>query len=171
MSATSEKSTVPARPAEGHVARWSPMDELTELRRHMDDLFSRMFGYTPISRLIPNEGLTFEPQVDLYETEDKVVVCATIPGFTPKDINIEAAQNAVTISGERKPLYEGEKAVAHRRSGLDTASSFRISYTLPVEIDPNKVQATYDKGVLNVEMPKTEQARTKTVKVNVAPAK
>jgi HSP20 family protein len=171
MSATNEKSAVPARPAEGHITRWSPMDELTELRRHMDDLFSRMFGYTPLSRLIPGEEPTFEPQVDLYETEDRLVVCATVPGYEPEAIHVEATQNAVTIYGERKPLYESEKTVAHRRSGLDTASSFRISYTLPKEIDPNKVRATYDKGVLQVEMPKTEQARTKSVKVNVTPAK
>jgi HSP20 family protein len=140
---------------------------LTELRHRMDDLFTRAFGYTPLSRLIPGEAVEFEPQVDLHENEDQIVAFASIPGFEPKQINVETTPEALTITGEREALYTDEKAVAHRVSGLSGKCSFRFYTTLPAEIDPNKVKATFHNGILKLEMPKTERARTRSVKVNV----
>lgn len=167
MTKSNEPGGAVARRPEGGIVRWSPWEELTELRHRMDDLFTRAFGYTPLSRLIPGEFMEFEPDVDIHETDDQIVAFASIPGFEPKQINLEATPEAITITGERKALYEEEKAVAHRTSGLSGKSSFKFYTTLPSEIDPNKVKATFHNGVLKLEMPKTERARTKTVKVNV----
>lgn len=170
MGKNMEAATPVVRRSEGGLARWSPWDEFAELRHRMDDLFSQAFGYTPLSRLIPTETMEFEPAVDIYEVNDKVLVFASIPGFEPKQINLEVTPETITFTGERKAIYEDEKAVSHRVSGLSGQCNFKFYYTLPVEIDPNKVKATYTNGILKLEMPKTERARTKSVKVNVQAA-
>jgi HSP20 family protein len=136
------------------------------MRRQMDDLFSRALGYTPLSRMIPSETQISEPDVGIYETDDTVVVTA-LPGYAPEQIHVEATDDTISIAGERKPFYEDEKAVSHRLSWISGMSRFHASYTLPSEIDPNKVKATFRNGVLQLEMPKTERSRAKSVKVNV----
>jgi len=155
---------------EGEVVRWSPWEEMENIRHRMEELFSRAFGYTPLSRLIPSEPGVFEPAIDLYETDEKILLFAAVPGYTPEEIKVEATPETITLEGERKPLYEDEKAVQHRWSWLSGASRFSVCYTLPTEIDPNKVKATFCNGVLRLEMPKTEAAKTKSVKVSVKAA-
>jgi HSP20 family protein len=167
MGKSNETSTAVVRRPESGITRWSPWEELTELRHRMDDLFARAFGYTPLSRMLPGERMEFEPEVDLHETDDQIVAIASIPGFEPKQINVEATSETITITGERQSLYEEDKAVAHRVSGLSGKCSIRFYATLPSEIDPNKVKATFHNGILKLEMPKTERARAKNVKVNV----
>ncbi len=152
---------------EAGVTRYTPWQEFSELQRRMDDLFNRAFGYTPLSQLIPANGFNFEPQVDLYETDDALQVLASVPGYTPEQIHIEATPDSISIQGERKGLYDADKGVTHRQGGLSEESRFQVQYTLPAEIDPNKIEATYQNGVLKVQMPKTERARTNTVKVPV----
>jgi HSP20 family protein len=167
MTTNTQPGTAITRRPEGGLAHRSPWEELNDLRLHMDDLFSRAFGYTPLSRLIPGNVGEFEPPFDIYETEDKVVAMIGLPGYTPKDINLEMSPDSFTVTGERKALFEDPKATAYRKSWLASAGNFSISHTVPSEIDPNRVKAVFNNGVLQIEMPKTEQARAKTVKVNV----
>ena len=178
MAQKNAPGTMIARHGEGTLAgrsesaltRWSPWDEFTALRRQMDDLFSRSFGYTPLSHLLPSEPRMFEPDVDIYETDDQVRVFAAVPGYAPDQINVEATNNTLTIQGQRKPLYEDENAKAHRQSWQGGFSQFNVYYTLPAEIDPNRVKATFRNGILELEMPKTEPTRLKGIKVNVQKA-
>ncbi len=167
MQDTNSKTTAITRRPEEAVGRWSPWNEMTELRRHMDDLFSRAFGYTPLSRLLPKDADTFEPDVDIYETGEKVRVFASLSGYTPDQIHVEATNESITISGERPALYEDDKARRHRHGNVSGFNRFFASYTLPCEIDPNKVTASFKNGILQLEMPKTEQARTKAVKIDI----
>lgn len=155
---------------EAGLTRLSPWDEFAVLRRQMDDLFSRAFGYTPLSRLIPENGFNYEPPLDIYTTDDKVVICAALPGFTSEQIEVEATSDTITIHGERKALYDMDKTVAEQQSGLMGESRFRIQCTLPAEIDPNKVKSSFRNGILQLEMPKTEQAKHKAVKVAIKAA-
>ena len=147
-------------------SRWSPWSEMSELRRQMDDLFSRAFGYTPLSSMISGESMN-DPDVDIYETDDQIVVTAAVPGYTPEQIQVEATEDAILIQGERQPVYENDKAVQHRQSRAHGYNRFSVSYTLPKEIDPNRVNATFRNGILHLEMPKTEQARSRPVKINI----
>lgn len=156
-----------ARPAEGGVSHWSPWSELSELRHQMDDLFTRAFGYTPLSRMIPSEPAGFAPDVDIWESNGSVVLTAALPGFTRDQINVETTSDAITIHGERKPLFDNEKAKHFRRSWVSDYCQFNATYSLPTEIAPNKVKASFRDGILRLEMPKTEEAKTKAVKVNI----
>src|SRR5258708_4299631 len=102
---------------EGGLAHRSPWNEFAEMRRQMDDLFSRGFGYTPLSLMIPESStMGWEPDVDIYETDDKVVVIAALPGYTSEQIQVEASGDTISIRGERNPFYENDKAVSHRQA-------------------------------------------------------
>jgi HSP20 family protein len=97
----------------------------------------------------------------------EIVVFAALPGYAPDSINVEATAEQLTISGERKPLYEDQNAALHRQNWVSGAGRFQVSYALPVEIEPNKVQASFQNGVLKLEMAKAEHVKRRTVKVNV----
>lgn len=166
MTHNGEETTTIARRPEGVVTRWNPWDEMNDFRRRMDNLFGRDFGFAPLSRMIPLEKFEIEPPADIHETDDKFAAQIALPGYTVKDINVEATADEIRITGERKSLYD-EKAVAHRKSGVSEQNSFSFYYKFPIEIDAKRVKATFTNGILNVEMPKTQQAREKSVKINV----
>jgi len=159
--------TTLAKRNEGSLTYWTPLTEFNEMRQRMDDLFARMFGYTPLTNLIPAEWQENEPKVDIHETAELFQVLASLPGYTPDQIHVEATDNSITIRGERPALVDQEKATTHRDNGLSGSSQFQFAYTLPTEIDPNKVQATFKNGVLSLELPKTERARSKSVGVAI----
>ena len=148
------------------MTRWSPWDEFSSLRRQMDDFFTRAFGYTPLSQMIPSDLRGGEPDIDVHETPDKVLVFAALPGYSPDQIDVEATTDSIRISGERSALHDDSEG--RGRTGRVTSSSrFNVQLMLPEEVDPNKVNARFENGVLRIEMPKTERAQHKGVKVNV----
>lgn len=163
-------TTALAPRTEPGMTRWSPWSEFATLRHQMDDLFSRAFGYTPLSRLMPEEGFAYEPPFDIYTNDKEVMLCAALPGYTPDQIDVQAAPEVITIHGERKAIYDADKTVPERQSGMLGESRFQIHCTLPVEINPNAIKATFHNGILELKMPKTEQAKSKEVKVKVQPA-
>lgn len=145
------------------VMRWTVWDEMNTLRRQMDEMFGRAFGFGPLTNL-PHlgitESLTYEPPFDLYELDDEIQAVVTLPGYLPADIQVEATAEKVTIRGERKALVEEDKAVPHRTSGVAGQSRFQIIFTPPAEIDPNSIKAQLENGVLTLTMPKVKPAVT-----------
>ena len=109
-----------------------------------------------------------EPDVDIYETDDNVEVYASLPGYTPDQINVECTADSILISGERQPMQPDQNARQHRQGNVTGYNRFSVAYALPNEIDPSKVTANFQNGVLHLELPIAEQAKPKTVKVNVA---
>jgi HSP20 family protein len=154
---------------EGTMSRWDPFEEFTELRNRMDDLFSRGFGATTLSRILPTEPVSLEPEVDIYDTPTTIEFFAALPGFAPECIQVEVAPTFVVIQGERKPLYS-EKAVAYRKAWVATPVNFTAHYTLPSEVEPSNVIATFSNGVLHLVLTKTELSRGRIVKVDIVPA-
>lgn len=168
MVRTPESTAVAPRKPEAGMTRWNPWDELAEMRRHLDEIFARPFGFTPLSRLIPSETMEFEPPVDIYESADMVTMYVALPGYTAENIQVEVQPESVSVTGEKKPIVETDKAVPYRTSGLVGSTCFSIAYSLPAEIDTSKVSASFKEGMLVLEMPKTEVEKAKTVKVKVA---
>jgi HSP20 family protein len=167
---TGNGTTLATRP-ENAPTRWNPWQELAEMRRQVDDLFGRSFGYPAFPQLLPNFSQEEEPEVDIHETETSFQVLASLPGYTPEQIQVEATEDTISIRGERPALVETEKAKTHRNSGVSSSSQFQIAYTLPQEINPNKITATFKNGVLQLELPKSEQAKAQHVKVAVQAGK
>ncbi len=144
----------------------SPWEELAGMHRQMDEIFSRAFGFTPLSRLLPSETLQM-PDIDIYEKDDKVIVQAVVPGFTTSDIKVEATPDFIHLEGERKSETEAEDMRQHQRSKWSSFTRFQATLPLPTEIDPSKVNAKLENGVLKLELPKSEQARQKSVRINI----
>ena len=103
--------------------------------------------------------------MDLVETADDFVLRADLPGLTEKDVNIEFEDSVLTISGERKSEHEEKKEGYYRVER--SYGSFSRSLTLPEGVDPETVKASFDRGVLEVRVPKPEQRKPRKVAISV----
>ncbi len=141
------------------LTRWEPFRELMTLREAMDRLFDEAF--TAPFRL--TDGLGVLPLVDMYQTEDAVVVKATMPGVKPEDLHITVTGDVLTIKGEIKEDEEVKDATYHireRRFG-----TFTRTIQLPVPVVADKAQAEFENGVLTLTLPKAEEVRPKAITV------
>jgi HSP20 family protein len=103
------------------------------------------------------------PALDLSETANTVAVRMDLPGYKPGDIDVQLSQNVLTVSGEREEEKKEEGEKFHRIERR--AGSFSRSVTLPSAVDEDKVDANYRDGVLVITMQKTDDAKTRTIKV------
>ena len=141
---------------------WRRLDELTSFRKEMDSLFNRFFGETPLLRRFREEWL---PTVDFSETKDKLVFKAELPGLEAKDIDVSISGDILTIKGEKK--REEEQEDEHFHSVERYYGSFHRSFRLPQNVETNKIAAKFDKGVLKISLPKTEEAKKKVINIKV----
>ncbi len=144
------------------ITRFTPMTDFVTLREAMDRLFEDSFIRPTTWTGLP-AGQIAVP-VDLWETNDAYHMRADLPGMTPDTIDINVTADTVSFAGETK----AETDVANegwlrqeRRIG-----KFQRSFTLPVQIDPNKVQASFEHGVLDLVLPKADQVKPRSIKVN-----
>jgi len=147
------------------LRRWDPFREMASLRREMDRLFGEYFGRV---RGTEEEGLvtgTWAPAVDIYETDDKVVLKAELPGLKKEDIDIQIRDNTLTLKGEKKFEKEVKEENYHR---VERAyGSFQRSFTLPSTIKQEGIEASFKDGVLEISLPKVEEAKPKQIKIQV----
>lgn len=142
---------------------WKPFGrELDRLRKEMDDLWSRFFGERPFGRRVDEE---WSPSVDLSETKDNFVVKAELPGLEVKDIDVSISGEVLTIRGEKKK--EEEEKGEHHHYVERFYGSFQRSFRLPTNVQADKVEASFDKGVLKITLPKVEEAKKKEIQVKV----
>ena len=144
---------------------WTPFRELRELEHEMD----RMFGLTkwPVAERGTTgllEGI-WSPSVDVYQTDDKIVVKADVPGLDKKDFDIAVVDHHLTIKGERKHENEVKEENYHRTERV--YGTFERSFELPATVDTEKIQAEYKDGVLELTLPKKEEAKPKQIAVKV----
>ncbi len=145
------------------LTRWEPFREFSTLQDRMNRLFRESFNETG-----RDESLTassFAPAVDVYEDEHKVTLKIEVPGIDEKDIDIRLENNTLTVHGERK-IEKEEKEENYRRVERQYGS-FTRTFTLPTTVDSEKVSASYDKGVLNIALPKKAEAKPKQIKIGV----
>jgi HSP20 family protein len=143
------------------IVRWEPFRELSSLQTEMNRLFNAAFD-TPAGA--GNGGARrWTPAMDLVETDEHFVLRADLPGMTEADVNIELEDNVLTVSGERKAEHEEKREGFYR---VERAfGSFARSLTLPKGIDPESVTAGFDKGVLEVRVPKPEQRKPRKIEI------
>ena len=144
------------------LIRWDPFDDLASLRESMDKLFEEFFSRRPRGAAVT----AWQPAVELYETDTEVVVRAELPGVDPKDVDITVTEDTLTIKGEARTEQE-EKGRNYYRRELRYGSFLR-TLALPEEVQGDKARATYRNGILEIRVPKSERARPRTVKVEVA---
>jgi HSP20 family protein len=144
------------------LTRWDPFREFTTLQDRMNRLFRDSFGPEGEQSLTTT---TFAPAVDVYEDEHNITLKIEVPGIDEKDIDVRIENNTLTVHGERK--FEKEEKEENFRRVERQYGSFTRSFTLPNTVDPEQVSATYDKGVLKIQLAKKAEAKPKQIKVNV----
>jgi len=128
----------------------------------MNRLFNTFFD-TPTTAGNGNGLRRWVPPMDLVETDEHFVLKADLPGLDAGDVSIEVEDTVLTVSGERKVEHETSKEGFYR---LERASGeFRRSLTLPEGVDADKIVAAFDKGVLEVRIPKPEQRKPRKVQI------
>ena len=147
------------------LMRWEPARELHAMQQEMNRLFSTFFD-TPAQTGAGNAtARRWLAAMDLVETDDHFVLRADLPGMTEEDVKIELEENVLTISGERKAEHEARDEGYYR---VERAfGAFSRSLTLPKGIDPEAVAASFDRGVLEVRIPKPEQRKPRRVQIAV----
>jgi len=141
---------------------WRAFGELSSLRRDMDKLWDRFSGETPFAKTF---GETWLPSVDISETKDNFVVKAELPGLEAKDVNVSISGDVLTIKGEKKT--EEEEKDEHYHCVERYSGSFQRVFQLPSGVKTDMIEATFDKGVLIVTLPKVEEARKKEIDIKV----
>jgi HSP20 family protein len=143
------------------IIRWDPFRDLMNLHEKMDSLFE--------DAILPRQDLVYSgswmPMVDIYETDDEIVVNAEIPGIDSEDITVKVSENSLIIKGERKlekGLREENYHLIERNHGR-----FQRAFSLPVEVDHENAQAVFRDGVLEIVLPKAPSSKSKTIEVKI----
>ena len=145
----------------GSLMRWEPMRDFVSLGDAMDRLFEDSFIARPRGWLAPLRAADLA--MDVYETKNQVVVKTALPGIKPEDVEITITGNTLTIRGESKQENEVKDADYIRRERH--YGSFARTVTLPGGLKSDKAEATFKDGMLTLEIPKTEESKTRTITV------
>ena len=134
------------------------LDQIASMRAEMDRMYDSTFGSSlrspaPLSR--------WNPAVNVYQDKDQFIVVAELPGLKKEEIEISLHDDTLTISGERKREGSSEQVLLTERF----YGKYQRSLTLPTAVDPDKVKASYRDGLLQVVLPKAEEAKSKQIEV------
>lgn len=148
------------------LVRWEPAREISSLQTEMNRLFNTFFE--PAAAGAQSGPPRWVPPMDLLEAEDAFTLRADLPGIPESDVHVEVEGDVLTISGERRSEQrENKEGYVRTERAYGT---FRRSVSLPDGIDPEGVEATFDRGVLSVRIPKPEQRKPHKVQVAVGDA-
>ena len=140
------------------MQRWDPFRDL----RQMDETMNRLWrGYGGV----PASTEDWNISMDVIQRPDEIVVKASMPGVKPEAVDLAIEDNILTLRADRKPDFADEKSVylvQERPTG-----SFYRALRLPETVDANKVQSTYENGVLTIVLPKAEEKKKKQIKIQV----
>ena len=143
------------------LTRFSPLGEVTSLRQAMDRLFEDAF-VNPSNWMTLASGQTW-PQVDIYETDNELVVQAALPGISPDAVEITLTGQMLTLRGE----YKGDESVKgeqylYRERRLGT---FHRQFQLPVRVDGDSAEAHFEHGLLTLRIPKAAEVRPRQISI------
>jgi HSP20 family protein len=148
------------------IVRWQPFRDLLATEREFDRLFREAFSPLFAQREGELSTRAWAPAVDIFETENSIVLKAELPGVDPKDVEVRVEDNTLYLKGERKFEKETKEENYHRIER--SYGSFARSFVLPNSMDAEKVAAEYQDGLLTLTLPKREEAKPKTIKINVS---
>ncbi len=146
------------------IVRWDPVKEMLRLQERMTRMFDEVWGQR---RLSEDEIITgsWLPAVDVRETKDALEIQVELPGIEAKDVNVSVENGVLTLRGSRnfEKATEGETYHRVERS----YGAFERSFTLPTNVDPDRINAVYRLGVLHLTIPKREEAKPKAISIKV----
>jgi HSP20 family protein len=145
------------------LVKYNPLRELRTMQDQMNRLLNLSWNHDLPGEDI-KEGL-WQPAVDIYETEDSIVIKAELPDVDQKDVDVHIEDNTLILKGERKHGSEVKKENYHRIERY--FGTFQRSFSLPGTIDQEQVAAACDKGVLTITLPKKEETKPKQINIQV----
>lgn len=138
-----------------------PSREMEEIGRRFQDVFGRPF-LPGIWRVFPSEELVWAPLIDVLEEEDKFLVKVELPGVKEEDVDVTVSGDTLTIEGQKKAESEVQKKGYYYRE--TSYGNFSRSITIPsTVVDASKIKANYDKGVLEITLPKAPEVKPKKI--------
>ena len=143
------------------LVRWDPAREVDTLQTDLNRVFDTFFGGRT-----QNAGQRWIPAMDLVETDDHLVLKADLPGLDADDVEIEVKDGVLTVSGERKTEHEDSSNGYHRVER--SYGRFSRSLSLPQGVQADQVQAEFDKGVLEVRIPKPAERKPHRVEIGAS---
>lgn len=145
------------------ITRWDPFRDLMTIQDRMNRLFqetlSRRRGQEEI------DSGQWGPAVDIFETDDRIVLRADLPGVAQSDIEVRIDDNMLVLRGERRPP-ENVKADDYHRAERPHGAFVR-SFSLPQNVDQASIRASHDNGVLELVLPKRPDSKAKSIRVEV----
>jgi len=148
------------------IVRWEPFRELLTTQDRLNQLFNQAFSqaFGPEGQELSSR--TWAPAVDIYETEQNLVVKAELAGIDPKDVDIRVENQTLFIHGERKSEKDVKEGAYHRVER--SYGAFSRSFSLPTTVNTENVTADYKDGILTVTLAKREEAKPKTIKIQIS---
>ena len=143
-----------------NVTRWNPTTAYLTNREPFFRLFDSFFN----SDAQGEETRAWVPPVDIQENGDSYLFHAELPGMSKEDIHITLENSVLRLSGERKFEKDAKKENYHRVER--TYGTFTRTFTLPTQVDPEKVQAAFENGILTITVPKAEQAKPRRISIS-----
>ncbi len=143
------------------LVRWNPMREMMSLRNEMNRLFDRAFDDGPLTQWQPTTSWGLA--LDVAENDDAFIVTASVPGMNPDDLDITITDNVLTIKGE----YEADETIEEEKYHIRERriGNFGRSISLPVSVNADGVDASYENGVLTLTVPKAEEVKPRRITV------
>ena len=150
-----------------NLIRWDPFREMSALQRIMGigDVIDRAFDrslFDPTETWL--QPTSWEMSLDIAETDDEFVVKASLPGIDQNDLEITYSNNVLTIKGETKEEQDVKEKHYHLRERC--YGSFQRSVSLPSTVNADKIEASYQSGVLTLNLPKAEESKSKRIPVS-----
>src|SRR5438445_11092781 len=135
-----------------------------DIQGEMNRLFDSFFG-RPLATATGTESRVWMPVVDMYETKDDLILRFELPGVSEKDVSLSITDDVLTVKGERSFYQESKDDHAYRVGRA--YGKFERSVELPVPVQADRAKATYRDGVLEVRLPKAEEAKPKEIKIDI----
>jgi len=140
------------------ISRWDPFRDLMGIQSELNRLFGRTYGSA-------DEDMrgTWAPATDVYEDKERFVIALELPGVDPADVDISLEDSTLRVVGQRKFYRELSEDNFHRVEGR--FGQFGRILTLPQTADPDRIEASFDAGILTIEVPKREEAKPRRISI------
>lgn len=150
------------RPLGQSVERWDPFRDVSDVQSELNRVFD---GFLGRAGSMSGGDRVWAPAVDMYETKDDLVVTADLPGVNEKEVQLSITGDVLSLKGERTPSQEPKQESFHR--GERWYGRFERHLSLPVSVQADKVKAMYRDGVLTITLPKAEEIKSRSIKIDV----
>lgn len=146
------------------IVKWDPFRNVAALQDRINRIFDESFSRT--ADLNDDISMSaWKPSVDIYETDEAIILKAELPGIKKEDVSVEVKDNILTLSGERVEDKEVKEECYFRKERC--CGTFSRTFNLQHRVQPDKIKAKFKDGVLKIEIPKPEEEKPKQITVNV----